>query len=44
MLKDIGPVYAKKLVSKFGEKIFDISEVSPIAWFISRFGHPGPSL
>jgi len=26
MVKGIGPVYAKKLVSKFGEKIFDIIE------------------
>src|ERR1700747_351158 len=26
MVKGIGPVYAKKLVEKFGEKIFDIIE------------------
>ena len=26
MVKGIGPVYAKKLVGKFGEKIFDIIE------------------
>ena len=28
MVKGIGPVYAKKLVHKFGEKIFDIIETS----------------
>ena len=29
MIKGIGPVYAKKLVTEFGEKVFDIIEANP---------------
>jgi exodeoxyribonuclease V alpha subunit len=29
MIRGVGPVYAKKLVRAFGEKIFDIIETAP---------------
>jgi exodeoxyribonuclease V alpha subunit len=29
MIRGIGPVYAKKMVKAFGEKVFDIIEVEP---------------
>jgi exodeoxyribonuclease V alpha subunit len=29
MIRGIGPVYAKKMVKLFGEKIFDIIEAEP---------------
>ena len=29
MIRGVGPVYAKKLVSAFGDKVFDIIEASP---------------
>jgi exodeoxyribonuclease V alpha subunit len=29
MIRGIGPVYAKKMVEAFGEKVFDIIEVEP---------------
>ena len=29
MIRGIGPIYAKKLVSAFGEKVFDVIEVEP---------------
>jgi len=29
MMRGIGPAYAKKLVSSFGEKVFDVIEASP---------------
>src|SRR5262245_1180259 len=32
MIRGIGPVYAKKLVRAFGEKVFDTIEASPSAY------------
>jgi hypothetical protein len=29
MIRGVGPVYAKKLVSSFGEKVFDVIEATP---------------
>ena len=29
MIRGVGPVYAKKLVRAFGEKVFDVIETSP---------------
>ena len=29
MIRGIGPVYAKKMVKAFGEKVFDIIEAEP---------------
>jgi len=29
MIRGVGPVYARKLVRAFGEKVFDIIEASP---------------
>jgi hypothetical protein len=29
MIRGVGPVYAKKLVRAFGEKVFDIIETTP---------------
>ena len=29
MIRDIGPVYARKLVRAFGEKVFDVIEAEP---------------
>jgi exodeoxyribonuclease V alpha subunit len=29
MIRDIGPVYAKKMVKSFGEKVFDVIEAEP---------------
>jgi exodeoxyribonuclease V alpha subunit len=30
MIRGIGPVYAKKLLRAFGEKVFDVIEAEPI--------------
>ena len=52
MIRGIGPVYAKKMVKAFGEKVFDVIEAEPIDSVRSpasaRFGPngsrtPGPS-
>lgn len=29
LIRGIGPVYAKKLVRAFGEKVFDVIEATP---------------
>jgi exodeoxyribonuclease V alpha subunit len=29
MIRGIGPVYAKKMVKAFGEKVFDVIEAEP---------------
>ena len=49
MIRGIGPVYAKKMVKAFGEKVFDVIEAEPdrSASILSRdrriFGVPGES-
>jgi exodeoxyribonuclease V alpha subunit len=30
MIDDVGPVYARKMVAAFGEKVFDLVEVKPV--------------
>jgi exodeoxyribonuclease V alpha subunit len=30
MIRGVGPIYAKKLVRAFGEKVFDIIETAPL--------------
>ena len=30
MIRGIGPVYAKKMVKAFGDKVFDVIEAEPI--------------
>jgi exodeoxyribonuclease V alpha subunit len=51
MIRGIGPVYAKKMVKAFGEKVFDVIEAEPdrsaSILYSSRdrriFGVPGES-
>ena len=33
MIRGIRPVYAKKMVKAFGEKVFDVIEAEPAAGF-----------
>ena len=42
MIRGVGPVYAKKLVRAFGEKVFDIIETNRCARSMAsaRFGPP----